>query len=281
MLDLNDHIVRRQFITQLQTDVDKFCREEFYEDPRKHLGGSVIGDDCQAKIWGNFRWLKEEKHDGRQKRLFQRGHDEEQRFVRWLRGVGFTVWEYENEQEKKQFRITGSNGHFGGSLDGIGYREDVGYLLLEFKTHNDNSFKKVEKEYTERSKPVHYRQMCAYGKAYNLQFALYNATNKNNDNLYYEIILLDFKEADDLYRKADGIIYSQTQPPKIAQVETYFGCKDCHLSGICFKGEVPEKNCRSCKHAHPVENGRWACDKFGPIPDDFIPKGCDNWERIA
>ena len=280
MLDLTDHIVRRKFIAQLQQEVDQFCRDEFYEEPRKHLGASVIGDDCKAKIWGNFRWLKEEKHDGRQLRLFNRGHTEEHRFISWLRGVGFTVWEFDPGTEK-QFRISGSGGHFGGSLDGIGFREDIGYVLLEFKTHNEKSFAKLEKEFTGKSKPSHYRQMCAYGKAYNLRFALYCATDKNDDELFYELIPLDFNEAEDLYRKADSIILSQEQPPKIAQTKTFFNCKYCHLSPICFDGEVPEKNCRSCKNASPIVEGQWKCALNALcIPDEVIKTGCPDWERI-
>lgn len=280
MLDLTDHIIRRKFIAQLQQEVDQFCRDEFYEEPRKHLGASVIGDDCKAKIWGNFRWLKEEKHDGRQLRLFNRGHTEEQRFVRWLKGIGFTVWEMD-PSTGEQFRISGSGGHFGGSLDGIGYRADVGYLLLEFKTHGLNSYIKLEKEGVLKSKATHYRQCCSYGKAYNLPFVLYNATNKNDDALFYNILPLDFAEADDLYRKADSIILSQEQPPKIAQTKTFFNCKYCHLSPICFDGEVPEKNCRSCKYARPVNNAEWECALNGlVIPETVIKTGCDEWQRI-
>lgn len=280
MIDLTDHIERRKFITKLHEEVDEFCRTEFYEEQRKHLGASVIGDDCQAKIWGNFRWLKEEKHDGRQLRLFNRGHEEERRFVKWLKGIGFTVWETD-PATGNQFRISGSGGHFGGSLDGIGYRADVGYCLLEFKTHNEKSFAKLDKEGVIKSKATHYRQMCAYGKAYNLPFALYNAVNKNTDHLFFDIMPLDFAEADDLYRKADTIIRSQQQPPKIAQTETFFNCKYCHLSGICFKGEVPEKNCRSCMNAVPVDNAEWFCQVHNAIiPDEVIKTGCEDWASI-
>lgn len=280
MFNFEDHLERRKFITQLNAEVDKACVEHFSEGPRNHLGASVLGDDCKAKSWNTFRWLKQEKFNGQKLRLFNRGHTEEARFVQWLRLVGFQVWEVDPETGK-QFRITGCNGHFGGSLDGIGWREDTGYLLLEFKTHNDKSYIKLEKDNVLVSKPMHYRQMCAYGRAYNLKYALYQAVNKNDDNLHYEIIPLNWSDADDLFRKADGIVHAATQPPRIAQVETYQDCKWCHYSGICHRGEPPDINCRSCRNARPVEGGEWFCQRHNSvIPVEVIPKACPSYARI-
>lgn len=285
VINLHDHIERRKIIAAIEQDVDAFCRAEFEEDPRKHLGASVIGDDCQAKAWNAFRWLKFEEFDGRMLRLFNRGHEEEHRFVRWLKGIGFDVRELD-EDTKKQYRIVGSKGHFGGSLDGMAmaparYRLSEA-LLLEFKTHNDTSFNKLKKSGVIISKPMHYKQMCSYGRAYKFNFALYCAVNKNNDALHFEIVPLDYSLADDLFRKAEGIVFARTRPPKIAKVATYIDCKQCTFAELCHGEAIPSKNCRSCARAVPVENAEWFCELHGGIiPQDFIPKACAQWTRIA
>lgn len=283
MIDLSNPTERIKLATQIKLDVDKACQKHFYDEPRKHLGASIIGHDCSAYLWNTFRWLKQEAFDGRMMRLFNRGHLEEARFIKWLELIGFTVHEFD-PQTGKQFKISGVNGHFGGSLDSGLYRQDLGNILGEYKTHGEKSFEKLKKEGVRKSKPQHFRQMSTYGKCYGIKYGLYCAVNKNTDELYFELIELDWSLAEDLFRKADNIINSQVQPQKIAQAETFTDCKYCHFKGICFHGEQPEVNCRSCSHAIPVENGRWNCNladpEYNPIPEDFIPKACEKWRRI-
>jgi hypothetical protein len=286
MVNLDDFLERKKIVLQIHKDIDDFCKREFAEDARTHLGASIIGHDCKAYAWNTFRWLRFEDFSGRMLRLFNRGHEEERRFVRWLTGAGFEVVELDPETGK-QYRIVGCNGHFGGSLDSMikppaSYGLDINLIWLgEFKTHNDASFKKLQKDGVAKSKPQHFRQMCSYGRAYNFKYGLYCAVNKNNDELYFEIVVLDYRQADDLFRKADYIITSQVQPPKIANVETFFTCKTCDFIGICHRKELPTKNCRSCSNAQPIQDGQWGCNFYSQIiPLDFIPKGCDNWHPI-
>lgn len=304
MLDLDNAVDRRALVTQIEADVDAFCRQHFKSEHRNHLGASEIGHPCAAKVWGKFRWLKLEKHSGRMLRLFERGHLEESRFVLILRGIGFEVRDVADNGE--QFRIVGVDGHFGGSLDAIAKAParyqipDEIIIVNEYKTHGEKSFTKLagpkDKNGDGRkfvtgthgvrvAKPVHFSQMCSYGRAYGYKFALYVAVNKDTDEIYFEIVPLDFLHADDLFRKADSVIHSQEQPAKIAQTETFFECKYCHLSGICFHGELPEKNCRSCVFAVAAEEGEWECSNFDNsgvmgLSPELIKTGCDQWRAI-
>lgn len=290
MIDLNDHNARLQLAAQIQSDIDKFCREEFAEDPRTHLGASIIGHECQAYPWNVFRWLKFEAFEGRMLRLFNRGHEEEARFARWLEGIGFKIRLIDPESGE-QYRIKGAKGHFGGSLDAIllapeRYQIPAELIFLgEFKTHGDRSFKDLKKKGVVKSKPQHFKQMNSYGRAYGFQFGLYCAVNKNTDELHFEIVKLDFANADDLFRRAEGVVFAQRQPPKIAQTETFITCKTCDFAGICHRGEAPTKNCRSCANASAAEDGQWFCAIHSPtdgfIPKNVIPEGCPAWRRIV
>ena len=217
-------------------------------------------------------------------RLFQRGHLEEARFVSYLVGIGFEVKEIDAATQK-QFRISGAKGHFGGSLDALmkapasyGLEEDLVWLG-EFKTHSEKSFLKLQKDGVIVSKPQHYSQMSAYGRAYNLKYGLYCAVNKNNDDLYIKIIELNWRLADDLFRKAESIIFARQQPPKIAQTEAFFDCKYCDFKGICHAGKKPEINCRSCRFAIPVDNGEWYCERLKTQLSGMSP--CEYYERIV
>jgi hypothetical protein len=298
-IDLTDHFQRVRLTRQIAEDIEAYSVKAFQEDPRTHLGASIIGDSCTAKSWNVFRWLKAEQFSGRMYRLFNRGHGEEHRIVRWLRGIGFEIHEVD-PQTQNQFRISASKGHFGGSLDGIA-RAPSHYnlphdliLVTEFKTHSEDSFTKLAGKLNKATyirsnptgvqlaKPMHFRQMSVYGRACGYKYGLYVAVNKNTDEIYLEIVELDWHIADDLFRKADQVIFSQERPSKIANSETFSDCKYCNFKGLCHGNEVPDKNCRSCVNAFPIDNGQWVCKHWNNIvPADFILKGCDQWKRIA
>lgn len=85
-----------QIANQLSIDIDNYCDRKWVNENRSHLGFSMIGDECQRKLWYGFRWCKTPKPEPRLKRLFNRGHLEEDRFVDYLRGIGCEVNPFDN-----------------------------------------------------------------------------------------------------------------------------------------------------------------------------------------
>ena len=280
---------QKEIARVIRQELDNFSASVYHDGHRNHLGASMIGDDCLRKLWYSFRWVltptyineKGEDHKGRMGRLFNRGHLEEIRFVAWLRGMGFNVREFQDDG-KTQFRIKDCNGHFGGSLDGMvvlpenyGVNEE---MLLEFKTSGEKAFEKLKKETVKIAKPVHYAQMCMYGKHYKLRYALYMCINKNTDEVYVEIVELDHSFADRLTVKAHNVIGAQTPPAKLSQSSAYLECKFCDYAPVCHGQAAYEKSCRSCVNVAPVANGEWHCGLYQQnIPADYIKKGCDNY----
>jgi hypothetical protein len=158
--------VAKAVAKRILEEIDEYCVRTYDGGHRSHLGASLIGRECKRYLWYVFRWCLHEKTTGRQQRLFNRGHREEARFVEWLEGIGFQVWfEDRNsppdaEGNYPQYRISGVNGHFGGSLDGIaklperyGIDEPV---LLEFKTSGTGAgFNKSCEDGMPVAKPQH------------------------------------------------------------------------------------------------------------------------------
>jgi hypothetical protein len=117
--------------------------------------------------------------------------------------------------------------------------------------------------------------MCSYGKHYGFRYGLYVAVNKNDDDLYPELVELDWQRANDLTNKAQDIIESRFPPQRISDNPSYFTCKFCSKSAICHSNAPVEINCRSCKCAVPIEDKQWKCTRFdNVIPSDFIKRGC-------
>lgn len=303
MYDLGYQLERDRLAATIAAEVEAESIAAFKEDePRWHLGASVIGGECEREAWYAFRWVKQEQKNGRQYRLLNRGHLEEPRFIERLRGIGFEIYEF--DETGKQFRISGHNGHYGGSLDTLALAPDRyalpdRRLLVEYKTHSEKSFTKLagkqigkhptllrdrsSAEGVRKSKPQHYSQMCSYGQAFGLKYGLYCAVNKNTDELHFEVIELDWNRGVNLYERAARIIYGQSPPNKVSESPAYFYCKTlCPMLQICHYGATPEKNCRSCEHSSPVDDGQWHCQLHNDtIPREYVLKGCDQWRRIV
>jgi len=307
---------RNKLALEISSNIELFCQNHYDDGHRSHLGASLIGDHCTRKLWYTFRHVCHKKHSGQLYRLFNRGHREEERFVTWLRGAGIEVSEFDpnwNPEDKivvgkykdkkiddvpeeyllwarnegvdlckKQYRVTGVNGHFGGSLDGIATLPTNERLLLEFKTFNDRTFKLLLKSGVRSAKPVHFTQMSVYGYKYELQYAIYMAINKNTDELYVDVVELDWSVGIEMERKAEHIINKQEEPPKLHENDSHFDCKFCDYRLICHFDDHIEMNCRSCKHAFPVEKAEWLCNYWGEIiPKANIKDGCGNWEGVC
>lgn len=292
-VDLNAPGVAAALSKRLKVEIDDYCATAYDDGHRKHLGASLIGEPCKRKLWFIFRWAFREQFSGRMQRLFNRGHREEERFVEWLRGIGCEVWTHDESQPKNakgeypQYRISGVMGHFGGSLDAIvklppQYNIPVP-LLGEFKTNGTGAgFNKLTTSGMEIAKPQHFAQTSLYGWKYGFTHVVYQNICKNDDDLHLEVVKLNWKEAARLEQKAAEIITSQKPPPRLSDNPTYKDCQYCPAKDLCHNNKLPDKNCRSCVNAVPVEGGQWLCTFHnGNIPDEFIKLGCDYWKPIV
>ena len=264
---------------KIKEKIEIACVELYKGGFRSHLGASIIGNACKRAIWYNFRWIDESNFNGRLYRIFNRGHLEEARIVEWLRAADFEVIEF--DENGKQFKCSELEGHFGGSCDGFVIINGEKYLL-EFKTSNTGQFKKLTLEGVIGSKPEHYNQVQVYMNAFDVEKCVYIAVNKNDDDLYIEIIERDKKIAENLIAKANEIIFTKETPVRLSNNEGFYKCKMCSYHAVCHEEKHPCRNCRSCKNAKPVENASWFCEKWNAvIPTEHIPNACDFWQDIT
>ena len=273
--------------------IDKAIRTNAEKGHRRHLGASIIGRPCSREIWYKFRWVSAEDFDARMLRLFNRGHLEELRFVKWLQDAGIEVWQYQDDG-KTQFRISDHHGHFGGSLDGVvrglpDLKKDQP-ALLEFKTHSGKSFAKLLTEGLVKAKWEHYVQMQTYMYKMGLTVGLYCAINKDTDDLHLELVGYDERTGKNAIQRAGKIIFSYDPPERIAENPSHPTCKFCHFQKLCHfgKGLEVERNCRTCKWGGPdtKENGEWICTNPEnetaagnsiTLDEEAQRKGCENY----
>jgi len=288
MFNLQDPTMLKRISNKVLIDIDKFCVEKYDGGFRDHLGASLIGKKCKRYLYLSFRWCFKDKCDGRQLRLYNRGHREEERFIEWLEGIGCEVsdGDYIDELTYKQHRISDCKGHFGGSMDGIGYLpKEYGIpnkILYEFKTNGTGAgFTNVKANGMAVSKQVHYAQICTYGYKAGFEYCLYLIINKNDDNLTPELVKLDHALGKAMIEKANDIIFAETIPDKFSENPSHFECKYCNAKEHCHGEKQLEMNCRSCKNSFPVDNAEWYCHLYkSNIPKEYIKTGCPNWIGI-
>lgn len=228
---------------------------------RPHLGGSMLGDECDRKLWYSFRWALPPEFNGRMLRLFETGQLEEARFVSELRGIGVTVWEVDPDTGQ-QIRIEMAGGHSGGSLDGIALDVPGSSKphVVEMKTHNAKSFSDLKRHGVEKSKPMHYAQMQIYGYKMGIERFLYIAKNKDNDELYVERGHIKSSIGKALERRAEKIVFTDEPPERLSDDPSFYLCKFCQFSQTCHGNKAPTVTCRSCAFSTVKDDGTWHCE---------------------
>lgn len=260
---------------------DKFSAED--DEPRNHLGASVIGGDCTRKIFYSYRWAQTEYFEPRMLRLFNRGHEEEPRIINRLRKAGLEVFAAgESGELKEQLRISDCNGHFGGTPDGVVLKipdlpPDTP-ALLEMKTHSYDLFEKVIKQGVYESNRKYYTQMQIYMHKHELEWGLYVGVCKDDDRVHFQLIPYRREYAEHYIELAGQIIFAETLPPRISATPGFWKCKFCHHRSTCHDGVMPDVNCRTCLFATPLEGGVWGCGADREEVRTSPRKGCNQWQ---
>ena len=251
--------------------------EKFADAPRSHLGASVLGHHCDRWIWLSFRWAFREKIPGRLKRLFRRGHREEDIITADLKAIGIDI----KHTGRDQLRVE-LGGHLGGSVDGIIEGGVPGAEqtrhIAEYKTHALKPFEDLCKKGVYESKPMHYAQMQLYMLGTKIKRALYVAVCKNDDRMYTERVKYDEEAAQQLLDRGKMLSTTDRMPDPVSTDPSWYQCKMCSAFDLCHGSKLTkEVNCRTCAHVTAHEDGRWSCARWGAdnILTEHQAQGCE------
>ena len=263
--------------------------EEQYQ--RFYLGISGIGNPNQRLVWMRYRWLMPNDWEPRVLRLLDLGNVVEDDLIKKLRKIpGASI--YDVDKNGKQFETKALGGHVKGHIDGVasnlpGLDQDNPYLL-EFKTANDNRFKNLNKigSYCEWS-DEYAAQLHLYMGFFKFKHAIAIVYNKNNSDLYTEIVEFDKDLFDALIEKAKNVLLSESPP------ENYIPETDYRIRSYMTPGQqasylgraLPAKiHCRSCRFAKvdiDKKDAHWHCTQHDKkISTDRQTKGCNRHNYI-
>lgn len=253
------------------------------EDPfRSHFGISSVGRACDRELWLKWRWVAIKQVPARIIRLFNRGHREEACFLALLEMIDVHL---HFGSDDGQDRVSAYAGHVGSALDATLYGvpdSPVEWMLGEFKTHNTKSFTGlVAANNLRAAKPEHYAQVQGCMKLRGIHKTLYMAINKNDDDLYCEIIHYEPDFADHALERAGRLVFARQQPPRISEDASDMGCRMCDLLDVCHYKAPVLRNCRTCQHSVADPAGTWGCEHHNITLDKEAQKrGCDDYSII-
>jgi len=253
--------------------IDDAYEADRRDKPRRYIGASIVGNQCQASIAFNLRGFPNKEPDAKLKRIFGLGHKIEDMVVADLKKAGYAVWEVD-ALTGKQYTYSDFGGHVVCHTDGMIEIEDE-LMILEIKSMNDASFTKFVNLGVKQSHPQYFGQVQMMMGMARMQSSLFIAYNKNTSAYHCEVVEFDQFEFGFIRQKV-GLALSG-EVIKIAKDETDWRCRFCFKSDACWGHvEVPAL-CQTCTHSSPTEDGGWYCNMKGrPIPD--YP--CDDWQQF-
>lgn len=278
---------------------------------RDYLGASSLGGPCERELFFKFRKVTFDADEvdiikgGEKARLFDRGHKEEERIVIRLRKQLQIVYDV-NPATGGQWEVTNCEGIFKGHLDGIAYSDGTnfpqGWYLLEFKTHNADSFDGVAGTKSKstglrawlknlkKSKVEHYSQMQAYlghellvdGVKISLRGGIYIAVNKNTDEWYMEYVEPTQSDFVDLMQTTSRVIWNHGIPDRMqyaSKIKNFYCRSFCDFGPVCWGDVKPHESCRTCAY-YRYSVGDKYCAKHDKILEVKDLGGCESFQHL-
>jgi hypothetical protein len=229
--------------------IDAGIKKKRGEQPtRQYLGASAIGDECERKLAYSFHQTpKDEGSDfkGTTLRIFDMGHDGEERMAEYIRLAGFELRTH--REDGRQFGMSDAGGKFKGHYDGVitGGPVIPGLkypCIWENKALGDKSWNDLRKHGLKKSKPTYYAQVQVYMAYEEAEFCLFTALNRDTGEIYVEFVAFNAVDAQALIDKAVRIIRSEKpeEMGKIGKGADDFKCKWCDYRRRCHA--VPARN---------------------------------------
>jgi hypothetical protein len=253
------------------------------ESKRAYLGWSELGSPCERALWYSFRMAGSKAFEGRMLRLFDTGHREEDRVLQELRAIGCDVWA-KDPQTGQQFACQQFGGHLRGHLDAVvkGLPEAPKTPhLVDVKTANTKKLNELLKKGMKEVYPKYWMQAQGYMGQFSLTRAMYIFVCKDDDRLHTERFEFDESEYLRGLDKAERIIFSPEPPSRLSDDPAWFECKFCDHHDKCHGTQAPAVTCRTCLHATPTDDGKWACERHDKwLSVDEQRAGCQSHRYI-
>lgn len=213
------------------------------ETPRNYIGASSIGSECLRQIWYEYKGEKGEEIPNKLKRTWDIGKILEKYVVDLLRQLGLNILTddlqvYFGSDKDNTFSMDWTEfsdpmvPYFKGHCDGLilDYK-----AILEIKTAKDSSFKQFVNEGCKKWNPKYYAQLQTYMGMSGINSSYILVLNKDNSDLFDELVSFDADFYHLLREKAKMIHEAQIPPPRINGSPLFYMCRMCQFRKVCHE----------------------------------------------
>lgn len=209
--------------------IDNYLRSLKPDAHRNYIGASGIGSSCLRKIWYQFNGEKEESFTPHIKRIFLTGKVMESMVLNLLveSGIEVQIPDESNNFFKCQDKELS---YFQGNYDALLLSPK---RILEVKTAKNSSFSTVVKNGIYKWDQRYYGQLQSYMGMTGIHSSCILVINKDNSELYDEIV--DFKLSYyELLKAKAKIIYESKEPlSRVNNSPAWWECKICQFKEKC------------------------------------------------
>jgi hypothetical protein len=239
---------------------------------RSYLGMSGAGN-CARQIFYNYRGVQAKPFNAKTLKNFASGHRAEPVMIDRIRQVHGLQVVAVDPATGKQLGVSDFDGHFLGHLD----FEVLGLAQAPKTWHVGECKETAEKKLQEfrriKDKVGEKQTLKAWNENYYAQHQLYMKYRRRKRGWLvvasagvrdWDSCRTDYNKDDaDYYTdRARQIIYEPERiPDRISEDPSFFRCGWCDYKTVCFEGEQPQRNCRTCVYGKPDTGGEWLCQK--------------------
>lgn len=198
------------------------------------MGGSLLGEECDRRLYWSYKRPFVVK-DARIQRIFDMGNRIEDYILDLLREAGITVYDKDENGEQYGFKDEELAGHSDGVL--VGLPDIDSPALFECKSAKNSTFNQFVKKGVREVNNKYFVQTQVYMKYLNLKYCLFIVMNKDNQELYQEIIKYEPQVADIYIQRGKDIARAKELPARAYNSSTFFKCRMCEFNEDCWEAE--------------------------------------------
>jgi CRISPR/Cas system-associated exonuclease Cas4 (RecB family) len=267
---------------------EEYAKRRNAEDRRRaYLGISGLGEECERRLWYDFRWVARAQFPAAVRKRFDDGHAGEDIVVeRLAKTPGLQV--HAKDERGEQFEVIELGGHVRGHLDGaiLGILESPKvWHVLEVKISEQ-----MDKLLDLASKLGQKNALREWNFKYYVQAILY--MHLTGMSRHFTVVAMpgvrawvsvrtnaDPVEAARQLAKAERVVFSDHLPARISERPEFWKCRGCNHADLCHgKVHFPldPRNCRTCLHSTVRSDGFWSCERHNKIITvDDQERGCN------
>lgn len=204
-----------------------FQREKNNEKPRQYCGMSELGHPCDRHLWYVTHGMgkKGKELPAKVCMIFEVGNRIEQMVLDMLETAGLEV-------TGKQSSFSDYDGRIRGHCDGV---LDCIDAVIEIKSASASQWKQMQKKGIQKTHPKYYAQAQQYMHHANRSICVFVVVNKNNSELFVEVI--PYNEDDYLSQRnrAIDIMNTDEEPDRNQEWNKWSPeCMFCRFIDYCY-----------------------------------------------